>query len=53
MRKENMTNEHARRADIQARLDELNRIAEVTTDQKTLEVIAERKKVLRAALDSL
>lgn len=53
MRKENMTNEQAKRADILARLDELNRMEEATTDPKTLEVIAERKKVLRTALESL
>lgn len=53
MRYENMTDRQARRADIQARLDELNRIEEATDDPKTLEVIAERKKVLRIALDSI
>lgn len=53
MRKETMTNEQAKRADILARLDELNRMEEVTTDTKMLEVIAERKKALRVALDSL
>lgn len=46
-----MTDKQAERADILARLDELDRLALITTDRATLEYIAERKKALRAALD--
>lgn len=48
-----MTNEQAKRADLLARLDELDRLTSCTTDRETLERIAERKKALREALDSL
>lgn len=48
-----MTDKQAARADILARLDELDRLATDTTDRETLEKIAERKKALRAALESL
>lgn len=53
MRKDAMTNEQAKRADILARIDELNRLEELTDDSKTKEMIAERKKALREALDSI
>lgn len=53
MRLDKMTNEQAKRADLLARLDELSRLEEATNDSKTKEVIAERKKVLRNALDSI
>lgn len=53
MRYECMTNEQAKRADLQARLDELDRVQEITTDSETLKWIAERKKVIRQALDSI
>lgn len=48
-----MTNEQAKRADYLARLDELSRLEEITTDRETLERIAQRKKAIREALDSL
>jgi hypothetical protein len=47
----NMTDKQAERADILARLDELDRLATITTDRATLEYIAERKKALREALE--
>ena len=53
MRKDGMTNEQAKRADILARIDELDRMQEATDDEKTKEMIAERKKALREALDSI
>lgn len=46
-----MTDKQAERVDILARLDELDRMALITTDRETLNKIAERKKALRAALD--
>lgn len=46
-----MTDKQAERLDILARLDELDRMALITTDRETLEKIAERKKALRIALD--
>lgn len=49
----NMTDTQARRADLLARLDELDRLTSCTTDRETLERIAERKKAIREALDSL
>ena len=48
-----MTDKQAKRADLLARLDELDRVTEITTDRETLERIAERKKALRTALESL
>ena len=53
MRKDQMTNEQAKRMDILARLDEINRLEELTEDTETLKWIKERKKALRAALESL
>ena len=54
MRKdEQMTDKQAKRSDILARLDELDRMEEITTDSDTLKWIAERKEVLRTALDSI
>lgn len=47
-----MTNEQSRELTILSRLDELNRMKEHTTDPAMLEYIAEREKVLRAALTS-
>ena len=47
-----MTDTQARRADLYARLDELNRLKDLTTDRELLNLIAEREKALRAALDS-
>lgn len=46
-----MTDKQAERADILARLDELDRLEAITTDRETLNKIAERKKALREALD--
>ena len=40
---EAMTDTQAKRADLQARLDELDRIAGTTTDRDVLEYIAARK----------
>lgn len=48
-----MTNQQALRADLLARLDELDRMTEYTTDRDTLASIAERKKVIRETLDKL
>lgn len=48
-----MTDKQAKRADLLARIDELDRMSEITTDRETLERIAERKKALRTALESL
>ena len=53
MKDDVMTNEQAERVDILARLDELSRMEECTTDPVILEKIAERKKVLRTALESI
>ena len=50
---ERMTNEQAKRADYLARLDELSRLEESTTDHETLKLIAQRKKAIREALDSI
>lgn len=50
---EPMTNEQSKRVEILARLDELDRLTELTHDSETLKRIAERKKTLRAELDSL
>lgn len=50
---EAMTDKQAKRADLQARLDELNRVSENTNDSATMEWIEERKKALRTALDSI
>lgn len=48
-----MTDMQAKRADLLARLDELDRMTAITTDRATLEKIAERKKAIRTALDKL
>ena len=48
-----MTNEQSDRLTILARLDQLMRVEEIATDEKTLEWIRERKKELRAKLDSI
>lgn len=48
-----MTNEQSRRNEILTRIDELNRMEEVTTDPQTLEYIKQRKKELRKDLDTL
>ena len=48
-----MTDMQAKRADLLARLDELDRMTTITTDRATLEKIAERKKAIRTALDKL
>ena len=48
-----MTNEQSDRLMILARLDQLMRVEEVATDEKTLEWIRERKKELRAKLDDI
>lgn len=48
-----MTDAQAERADLLARLDELDRLAEQTTARDTLRCIADRKKALRAALDKV
>lgn len=48
-----MTDKQANKAEILARLDELDRMVTNTTDRATLEIIAERKKALRQALDKL
>lgn len=46
-----MTDRQAARLETLTRLDELDRLKTLTTDRKTLEVIEERKKALREALD--
>ena len=48
-----MTDEQARRADIEARIDELDRLSDVTEDGKVLEYIKARKKELRMKIDAL
>jgi len=48
-----MTDKQAKTLDILARLDELNQLEELTNDSETLKRIAERKKALRIALESL
>lgn len=53
MKHKTMTNQQAKRADILARLDELYRLEEGVKDSEILKMIAERKKALRAALESL
>ena len=53
MRKDPMTNVQAKRLEILARLDELSRLEETTDTSETLILIAERKKALRTALESL
>lgn len=47
-----MTDTQAKRADLYARLDELNRLKDRTTDSELLKLIEEREKALRATLDS-
>lgn len=47
-----MTNEQSRELNILTRLDELERMKAITIDPAMLEYIAEREKVLRAALTS-
>ena len=46
-----MTDKQAKRLETLARLDELDRLKTLTTDHKMQEVIEERKKALREALD--
>lgn len=46
-----MTDKQSERLENLARLDELERLKDLTTDRETLERIAEREKALRAALD--
>jgi len=53
MRKDQMTNVQAKRLEILARLDELSRLEEITDNSETLKLIAERKKALRTALESI
>lgn len=53
MKEQIMTNEQSRRMEILARIDELDRLADTTTDRATLMQIAERKKALRTALEKL
>ncbi len=48
-----MTDEQARRADLEARIDELNRLEDVTDEAKVLEYIKARKKELRERLDTI
>lgn len=48
-----MTDKQADKLETLARLDELDRLKDCTTDRETLERIAERKKALRTALDKL
>ena len=48
-----MTNEQSTRFEILARIDQLMRVEEITTDAKTLEWIREQKRELRAKLDTL
>lgn len=47
-----MTDEQAKRADLEARIDELDRLEDVTEDAKVLEYIKARKKELRDRLDT-
>lgn len=46
-----MNDLQAKRSDLYARLDELNRLKDCTTDRETLQIIAEREKAIRAAID--
>lgn len=48
-----MTDKLVDKLEILARLEELDRVTNYTTDREVLEYIAERKKALREALHSL
>lgn len=48
-----MTDKQADKTEVLARIDELDRLEEVTTDPATLIYITARKKALRIALDKL
>ena len=48
-----MTDKQSDKAEMAARIDELDRMEEITTDPVMLRYITERKKVLRTALDKL
>lgn len=48
-----MSNEQSQRLELLARLDELDRLQDRTTDSELLKMIAERKKALRTALESI
>lgn len=48
-----MTDKQSDKAEIAARIDELDRMEEITTDPVMRHYITERKKVLRTALDKL
>lgn len=48
-----MTDKQSDKAEIAARIDELDRMEEITTDPVMRQYITERKKVLRTALDKL
>lgn len=50
---EEMTNEQATRADIYARIDELDQVVKHTTDNDMLEYIEARKKELREELKNI
>ena len=48
-----MTDEQARRAELEARLDEINRIEDIDSMAEILEYLKVRKKELRQKIDSL
>ena len=48
-----MTDKQAKRADLLARIDELDRLTEIVTDPVVLDAIRARKKALRAELATL
>ncbi len=50
---EMMTDTQKKRLEMLARIDEIDRMMDCTTDEELLEKMAERKKALRAALQSL
>jgi len=48
-----MTDDQAKRADYEARLDELDRVEDMNTYEEVLEYIKARKKELRERLDTI
>lgn len=48
-----MTDKQSDKTETLARIDELDRLEEITTDPATLVYITARKKALRSALDKL
>lgn len=48
-----MTDKQATRADLQARIDELTRLLDITTDPDTIQYARDRLREIRASLDNL